>query len=550
MTGARAYDAIVIGAGANGLVAAAALGRAGLSVLVLERHEGVGGIGRVEEFAPGFRAAPFALDCGWLPPVVARGLGLVGGAGLERARSDAALTVAVAPGEFLALSPDVARATEAIRRHSERDAGRWPAFTARLARLAGFLEALYQTPPPDVDASGPRDVLPLLGLALRLRALGREEMTEFLRVMPMSAQDLLEEWFESEPLRAAVAAGGVEEIRQGPRSGGTAFALLHHLVGAPAGTVRGRGWWRAGPDAFTAAVEATARRHGATIRAGAPVARILVRDDAVAGVALASGEEITAPRVVSTADPARTFLGLVDPVWLDPEFLHAVRQIKFRGCAAVVLYALDVLPDIAGPSGIAAGRGRGGGEGSAPAADHPLAGIVSLTPTVAALERAADAAKYGRVSERPHVEITAPTLRWPALAPDGKHVLVARAQYAPYRLRDDVGWDAARRGALADAVTAAIEAAAPGFASRLLHRATLTPRDIEERYDLTEGAATHGEITLDQILFMRPLAGWGRYATPIDGLYLGGAGAHPGPGVLGGAGWLAARRLLGDRRRR
>jgi len=533
-----AFDAIVIGAGANGLVAAGALGRAGLSVLVLERHEVVGGLGRIEEFAPGFRAAPLACDCGWLPPIVARGLGLDGRAGLERAHPDAAITVAVAPGEFLSLSPDVARAAEAIRRYSARDAERWPAFAARLGRLAGFLEALYQTPSPDVDASGPRDVLPLLGLAMRLRALGREEMTEFLRVMPMSVQDLLEEWFESEPLRAAVATGGVEDLRQGPRSGGTAFALLHHLVGAPAGAVRGRGWWRADPDAFTAAVEAGARRHGVTIRAGAPVARVLVRDDAVAGVALATGEEIAARRVLSTADPARTFLGLIDPVWLDPEFLHAVRQIKFRGCAAVVLYALDALPDALGLA-----------TGSAAARPGPLAGVVSLTPTVTALERAADAAKYGRVSERPHVEISAPTLRWPALAPDGKHVLVARAQYAPYRLCDGDGWDAPRRDALADAVTAAIEAALPGFTSRVLHRVALSPRDIEERYNLTEGAATHGEITLDQILFMRPVAGWGRYATPIDGLYLGGAGAHPGPGVLGGPGWLAARRLLGDRRR-
>jgi phytoene dehydrogenase-like protein len=534
MAEARAYDAIVIGAGANGLAAAAALGRADLSTLVLERGERVGGLGRVEEFAPGFRAAPFDADCGWLPPAVARGLGLDGGAGLERALPGAAVTVAAAPREFLALSPDPARAADAIRRHSARDAERWPAFCARLARLAGFLEALYQMPPPDVDASGARDLLALAGLGLKFRALGAPEMAKFLRVMPMSVQDLLEDEFECETLRAAVAAGGVADLRQGPRSGGTAFALLHHLVGAPAGTVRGRGWWRAGPDAFVAAAEAAARRAGVTIRAGAPVARILVRDDAVAGVALAGGEEIAARRVVSTADPARTFLDLVDPVWLDPEFLHAVRQIKFRGCTAVVLYALDALPDA--PAGAT----------SEAAASHPLAGVVSLTPTISALERAADAAKYGRVSERPHVEVWAPTLRWPALAPAGKHVVVARAQYAPYRLREGA-WDAARRDALADAVTAAIEAALPGFSARVLHRAALSPRDIEERWHVTEGAASHGEITLDQILFMRPVAGWGRHATPIDGLYLGGAGAHPGPGVLGGPGWLAAQRLLADR---
>lgn len=535
------YDAIVIGAGASGLAAAATLGRAGLSVLALERGGAIGGQGRIEEFAPGFRAAPLDIDSGWLPPAVARGLGIEGAA-LERAHATVPLTVAIAPGEFLALSADAARAADAIRAHSEADAARWPAFVARLRSLAGFLEALYQAPPPDVDAAGLRDALPLVGLARKFRSLGREGMTELLRVMPMSVQELAEDWFESPPVRAAVAACGVREIRQGPRSGGTAFVLLHHLVGAPAGSVRDRGWWRAGPDAFTRAAEGAARGSGVTLRADAAVARITVRDDAVAGVVLANGEEIAAPLVLSTADPARTLLDLIDPVWLDPEFLHAARQIKFRGSTAVVLYALDALPDFPGLA-TASASAEGGGS-------NPLAGVVSLTPTVSALERAADAAKYGAASEQPHVEISAPTLRWPALAPAGKHVLVARAQHAPYRLRDGATWDAARTAAFADAVTSVIESAAPSFTSRVLHQVALTPRDLEERYALTEGAATHGEITLDQILFMRPIPGWGRYAMPIDGFYLGGAGAHPGPGVLGGPGWLAARRALEDRGRK
>jgi phytoene dehydrogenase-like protein len=524
-----AYDVVVIGAGANGLVAAARLGQAGLRVLLLERDETLGGQGRMVEFAPGFRAAPLGVESGWLPSAVARGLGLDG---LERESGDTALSVAVGPGSFLTLSRDAARASEAIRIHSPNDAAKWPAFTTRLRKLSGFLEALYQTPAPDVGASSLRDLLPLLSLGKKYRALGRQDMIEFLRTLPLSVWELLDDWFECAPLKAAVATGGIQDHQQGPRSGGTGFVLLHHLVGAPAGSVRGRLPWRGGPAAFTQVAERAALRFGVSIRAGAAVARIQVRDDAVAGVVLADGEEIAAGTVLSTVDPARTLLEWVDPVWLDPEFVHAVGNIRHRGCTAVVLYALDALPALPGLE-----------------SEKALAGLVSLTSSLTSLEKAADAAKYGSVSESPHVELTVPTVLWPELAKDGKHVLVARAQYAPYRLRDGATWSPASRDALAERVTAAIEAVAPCFRSRIRHRVAWSPRDLEERYGLREGAATQGELGLDQVLFMRPVAGWGGHATPISGLYLGGAGTHPGPGILGGPGWLAAQRALGDRRR-
>jgi phytoene dehydrogenase-like protein len=243
---------------------------------------------------------------------------------------------------------------------------------------------------------------------------------------------------------------------------------------------------------------------------------------------LESGEEIAAGAVVSTADPARTFLDWVDPVWLDPEFVRALQNVRHRGCTAFVMYALEALPEFPGLS-----------------SRDALSGLVSLTPDLVAMERAADAAKYGTVSERPHVELTVPTLLWPALAPSGRHVLVARVQYAPYKLKAGAAWDDARRDLLAESVTVVIETVAPGFRSRVLHRAAWSPRDLEERFGLREGASSQGELALDQILFMRPVAGWGRHATPVSGLYVGGAGTHPGPGVLGGAGWLAAERLLG-----
>ena len=285
--------------------------------------------------------------------------------------------------------------------------------------------------------------------------------------------------------------------------------------------MRGRGSWRAGPAAFATAALDAAKRFGATVRTGAEVARIEVRDDAVSAVVLADGEEIAARSVLSTADPATTFLQWVDPVWLDPEFVRAVGNLRHRGCTSFVLYGLDALPDLPG-----------------------LDGVVSLTPDLVTLERAADAAKYGQIPDRPHVELTAPSLACPSLAPQGKHVVVARVQYAPYALRDGGIWDDARRDALAETVTATIVAAVPGFRSRVLHRAALSPLDLEREFALPEGSPSHGELALDQVLFMRPVAGWGRHATPIDGLVLGGSGTHPGPGILGGAGWLAAGRML------
>jgi len=527
---AQKYDVVVVGAGANGLTAAATLGGAGLRVLLLEREETTGGQGRVVEFAPGFRAAPLGFDPGWVPPAVAKTLQV---SAPGSADSDSPLSVVVEPGKFLTLSRDAAHAADAIRAHSAGDAAKWPAFTARVRKLAGFLEVLYQTPAPDIDARSLGDLLPLLGVGRKFRALGRVDMIEFLRMLPMSVWEVLDDWFESAPLKAAVAAGGIQDFQQGPRSGGTGFVLLHYLVGATDGSVRGRAPWPAGPAAFTGAAEQAARRVGVTVRTGAAVARVRVKDDAVTGVVLLGGEEIDSKYVLSTANPARTFLDWVDPVWLDPEFLGAVQNIRHRGCTAVVLYALETMPRIPGL-----------------ASPEALAGIVSLTPRLESLERAADAAKYGTVSEKPHIELTVPTVLSPDLAPAGKHVLAARVQYAPYRLADGAAWDGTRRDALADSVTAAIEAVAPGFASTVLHRAAWSPLDLESQFGLPEGAASHGELGLDQILFMRPVAGWGQHATPIAGLYLGGAGTHPGPGILGGPGWLAARRLLDHRRKR
>lgn len=509
---AASYDAIVIGAGANGLAAAATLAKNGKRVLVAERAESVGGLSRLVEIAPGFRA-PLDLDAGWASPSLLRGLGLTAPASTQPATS-----VSVAhDGSFLALPRNERAAADVIRKLSPRDADRWTAFTERTRKLSEFLGTLYQLPPPDVATTSLGDLASLIGVGRKFRALGKSDMTELLRVLPMSVQDMLDDELESATLKAAIGAGGVRDIRQGPRSGGTTFVLLHYLIGASAGSVRARDWWTQGPDAFVVALESLARQRGVAIRTSAEVARISVKDDAVAGVVLANGEEIAAPMVLSTADPKRTLLGLVDPVWLDPEVMLAVRNIKLRGCTTIVQYALDTLPNAPGLSA------------------NNLASVVSLSPSLDHIERAYDDAKYGRVSSAPHVELSVPSLRWPSLAPSGKHVLVARAQYTPYT---------AANAACCDPITAAIANALPGFADRILQTKVLTPRDLEAEFGVTDGAMTHGELTLDQILFMRPIAGWGRYAMPVDGLYLAGAGASPGPGLPGAAGLLAARSAL------
>jgi phytoene dehydrogenase-like protein len=506
------FDAIVIGAGANGLVAASTLAKAGKRVVVLERAPAVGGICRTVDIAPGF-TAPLVADGAWVPRAVSSA------AGFGRVPMSApATSIGVAgAGETLSLPRDVARAQTVIRKLSSRDADRWPGLVTRLQRLASFLGALYQSAPPDIATTSLGELASLAGMGGRLRRLGRADMTELLRILPMPVEDFLDDELESDVLKAALASGGVRDIRQGPRSGGTTFVLLHYLAGAPEGSVRAQAWPSQGPTALIDAAASAAKKRGADVRTGAEVARIVVRDDAISGVVLANGDEITAPLVVSTAGVRQTMINLLDTVWLDPEFMRDVQNIKFRGSTAFVHYALDGLP-------------------ASSLSQDDLASVVSLSPTIEGLERAYDPVKYGERSSSPHVEVSVPTVRWPSLAPEGKHVLVARVQYIPERLTDGAS--------LADDVTRVIEGAFNGFGGLVRGMRVTLPSTLSSEYGLDGGAITGGEITLDQILFMRPVAGWGRYRMPVQGLFLGGSGCHPGPGVFGGAGWLAARAAL------
>jgi phytoene dehydrogenase-like protein len=349
----------------------------------------------------------------------------------------------------------------------------------------------------------------MLGLGRKVRSLGRDGILDLLRTLPMSVADVLDETFEHAALKGLVASAGVSRIVQGPKSGGTAFLFLHYHVGAPEGAICSRLIARGGLGAVANAFAKAARVAGAEIRTEAAVSRVAVTEEGVTGVVLENGEELTASTVLSTTDPRATLHGLVDPIYIDPELSQAIGAVKYRGATAKVNLVLDGLPSL--PADL-------------------LRGALVVAPDISYLERAYDAAKYGSISEHPYLEARIPTLHDASLAPAGRHVMSVLVQWVPYRLRSGT-WDAARRDGVGDLVVRTLGDVLPGFANRVIACQVLTPRDIEERYGATEGNLTHGELTLDQVLFMRPVPGLSRHATPISGLYLGGPGTHPGMSI-------------------
>ncbi len=447
------------------------------------------------------RAARYDAEAGWVPPRIARDLAL-DRHGLKIDHTDPWISAALPDGGRLELWRDVARSAEAIRRLSTRDAAKWPAFCDRMARLARLLEAVYTAPPPDPISRELGELARLAGLGLRARRLGRQGIEDLLRLLPMSVADFLDDWFEADTLKGLLGAAGVMHLQQGPRSGGTAFRLLHQHVGSPAGVFRPP---RSNIARVLAELPGVERRD-------ARVARITVREGRAIGVGLASGEEIAASIVVSGADPQRTLLELVDPGWLDPELARAVRNIRRRGVVARVTLTVDREPGFS---------------------------TLVLAPSLDDLEHAYDDVKYGRVSARPYLEA-----RSAEPLADGRHRLHVHVQYAPYTLADGE-WDDARRAALGDLV---VETLSPHLPA-VVERTVLAPPDLEEAYRWPEGQAHHAELALDQVLWMRPVPALARYATPIEGLYLCGPSMHPGGGIAGAAGANAARVIRRGSRR-
>ncbi|MGH9159556.1 MAG: phytoene desaturase family protein [Vicinamibacteraceae bacterium] len=528
-----AYDAIVIGAGINGLTAAAYLARAGRRVVAIERREVLGGVAAAEEIAPGCSVSPCVDDVGWVPGQVVQDLDLRRH-GFNEAVQTLRVAAARRDGGWLTLSDEVAGAAAALRRYSPADASRWPAFAEEMARLAGFLEALYQSPAPRLDVRSASDALRLLGVGRSFRSLGKQGMVELLRTLPMPVAELMEDWFEDEALRGTLAAAAVKGVCYGPRSPGTAFLLLHRHVGGRPGVFHSRSRLRGSAGALVAALAAAVARHGGEIFRAADVAEIRVELERCRGVVLAGGREIDAGVVLSSADARRTFLELLDPWHLDPTFVQAVRNIRYRGVTAKVNLVLSALPRLR--------------DFDANGSAVPFPDIVNLAPSIEMVERAFDAAKYGQVSAVPYLEVTLPATR--SARPSGRAsddraalVMSVLVQYAPYHLRNGV-WNAASRDVLGRRVVDRLAEFMPGLQDLIVHRQVLTPRDIEDTYAVTEGSLSHGELALDQILFMRPVPGWAAYRTPIEGLFLCGSGCHPGDGVAGGAGRLAAMDVL------
>ena len=526
------YDAVIIGAGHNGLTTAAYLAKAGKKVLVLERRPVIGGIAATEEIFPGFKFSTCEHLAGSFSWEIIADLGLQKH-GLEILPLDPLLFAPSLDENSLVIPPALAKAAAEIGSHSKNDAGKYPAFCALLKKLSAYLLTLYSLPLPDRSATTNANPANLLKAVWRFHRLGKQQGYEFLRILPMSVADLLNEWFENDLLKAALAASGIHGSFVGPRQQGTSFNLLHHQLGESNGALRTVGIVRGGIGNLPQALAFAARQYGAEIRTGAEVVKIIAKNGTATAVVLQNGDEIHTRSVISSVDVKRTFLSLVEPTYFDPHFLLQVRNIRSRGTLAKVNLALDSLPKFKG----ATDQGAPG---------H-LGGIIHIGPTVDYLERAADDTKYRRFSRQPVLEITIPSVADPSLAPAGKHVMSVWMQSAPYHLRES-DWNS-QRDLLGDTVINLIEDYAPGFKSSILHRQVLTPLDLEQTYGLTEGHIYHAEPALDQIFFMRPLSGWARYGTPIENLYLCGSGTHPGGGITGLPGYYAARRILKKFRR-
>jgi len=524
----NAHDVIFVGAGHNGLVAASVLAKAGLKTLVLERRSIVGGAAVTEELYPGFRCSTLA-HVAQPAAAVLRELRLAEH-GLKLIQPDPWLWVPCVDGRSLVLSRDPVTSAASIAPFSAADARAYPEFRATLTRVTTFLAELMAGTPPDVEHSSRADLWTLLRIGRRLRGLGKKDAYRLLRWGPMPAADFVSEWFESEPLRAALAAPGIFGTAFGPRSAGSTAVLLLQMVtddGVPK-LVKG------GLGGLTLALASAARAAGAEIRTNAEVARIDVQDGRATGVGLANGEQLRADAVVSNADPRRTLLGLIDTVHLEPEFINRLRNYRCVGYVTKINLALKALPTFTALHSTKDVQ--------------PLRGRIHIGPDLDYLERAFDASKYGACSPRPYLDVTIPSLTDPDLAPAGCHVMSICAQFSPHTLRR-AEWSTVGP-AFADTVLDTLADYAPNLKSLVLHRQIITPRELESEYGLTGGHIFHGERALDQLFTMRPLLGWARYRTPIHQLYLCGAGTHPGYGVSGLSGLNASREILKDWRSR
>jgi phytoene dehydrogenase-like protein len=520
------YDVIVIGGGHNGLTAAAYLARAGRKVLVLERRHVLGGAAVTEEVFPGFHFSVCSYVVSLLRPEIIRELDLPRH-GLEILPLDGTFTP-MPNGDFLWRMNDHARTRREIARHSRLDAEAYDEYGRAMVEMGRFVKPILSMVPPDPTSLDWRGLKQLLFLVRRFRALPRADQYNQVQLMTMSAVDFLDQWFETDVLKATMSASGIIGTFLGVRSPGTAYVLLHHYMGEIDGAFRSWGLARGGTGAISNAIASAARAAGVEIRAETEVARILVRGGRAHGVVLKNGDEIQAAAVASSLDPRLTFQRLLEGTALPGEFKADIQRYKFRGSSAKVNLALDALPDFT----------------CLPGPGAHLRGAISISPSVDYMERAYDDAKYGRYSRRPYIDIVIPSLTDPSVAPPGKHVMSCFVQYAPYHLKEGT-WDT-ERDAFGDTVIDTLAEYAPNIRNIVLHRQVVTPLDLEREWGLSEGNIFQGELTLEQLFFLRPAPGWAQYRTPIRHLYMCGSATHPGGGIMGAPGRNAARRMLSE----
>ncbi|HJP64919.1 MAG TPA: NAD(P)/FAD-dependent oxidoreductase [Actinomycetota bacterium] len=525
-----AYDAIVVGGGHNGLVCAGYLGRAGLRVLVVERRDRAGGAAATEELVPGVRVPALAHTAGRLRRSVIRDLGLAR-FGVQLLEPEARVFAPQPDGGALTLWGDPAASIRELEAWSAEDAATFPAFDRKVRSLASFVAYLHAITPPDIKETSVVDLAGLLRVGRAFRRLGPRAEREILRVLPMPVADFVED-FRTDALRGVLAARGIQYAAMGPRSAGTTAVFLSDAAWADRGAAGSAAVVRGGPGALAEGMVAAARSFGVEVRTGAEVTAITTSDDRVTGVAVANGDEAAAPMVISGLDPKRTLLHLLDPMVVGPTMRWRTETLRFGGVVAKVNLVLDALPSFPAANGD----------------QRRLHGRIVMAGGIDDLERAFDASKYGRVSETPYLEATMPTLVDPTLGTDGRHVMSVLVQYTPYHLREG-DWGQERQG-LGDLVLKALETHAPGLTDLVIERQVITPLDLERDYGMTEGHPLHGEPGLDQFFAWRPLLGHARYRMPVRGLYLCGAGAHPGGGLTGAPGANAAREILRDARAR
>jgi phytoene dehydrogenase-like protein len=523
-----ARDVVIIGGGHNGLVTAFYLAKAGYKPLVLERRAQPGGAAITEEFHPGFRCSILAHTAGPLRPDIVRDMQLRKHA-LNLITPEVGVVALSPDGRALTLYNDIKKSVQEIGKFSQKDAAKYPELQASLAKVGKVIGEALALPPPNIDHPNRGDLWGILQTGRSIRNLGKKDMYRLLRWGPMAVADLVAEYFETELLRATVAARGIFGTFLGPWSAGSSLVLLIRGAGDshPAGSAY---FAQGGMGSVAQAMASAATQAGAEIRSNAEVIEVGGEDGKGVSVVLSIGEEMSAKLIISNADPKRTLLKLVDPIHLSPDFVMKLQHYRMPGTVAKVNLALSGLPEFTALNGA--------NDASA------LSGRIHIGPEIDYLERAFDESKYGNFSKQPYLEIAIPSITDPSLAPEGKHVMSIYMQYAPYKLKGS-DWDS-QRVALGDAVVKTLAQYAPKLPELILTHQIITPQDLEDTYGLTGGHIFHGELALDQFFTMRPLLDWARYRTPIQNLYLCGSGTHPGAGLTGGSGANAAREILKD----